>query len=342
MSYTRIDKHIAATAEQAVVLMAKYRISPTPPNFEIWYNYAGKFVPNLTRTIDDLIRRGVAFDDKQIEELHDAFFNFTAEGLKVAETASRLSNELRTLIDTLDKAGGDADTYKKALDEFHGAVGSRAGDDLQASIDRVLEATVTIQNRNSALEGRLDESSSEIRQLRQDLDDMRQEAFTDSLTAIANRKFFDQQMELTTIEATTEKKPLSLLMLDIDHFKKINDTHGHQTGDQVLKLLAMTMKEGVKGRDIPARYGGEEFCIILPDTRLDDATTLAENIRTAIGDKRLINLQTKQDLGKIAVSVGVSQFKPGEPANDFIHRADQALYHAKHNGRDRVSSERHL
>jgi len=322
--------------------MAKYFISPTPPNFEIWYNYAGKLVPNLTRTIDDLIRRGVNFDEKRVDELYKAFFNFTAEGLKVSETASRLSNELQALINALDLAGGDADTYKKALDEFHGTVDFSTGGELQASIDKVLEATVYIQNRNHALESRLDGSSSEIQRLRKDLDDMRQEAFTDSLTTIANRKFFDQQMELCTIEATTEKKPLSLLMLDIDHFKNFNDTHGHQTGDQVLKLLAMTMKERVKGCDIPARYGGEEFCIILPDTHLKNATVLAENIRHSIGNKRLINLQTKQDLGKIAVSIGVSQFKQGETVNDFIRRADQALYHAKHNGRDRVSSELHL
>ncbi len=322
--------------------MAKHRIMPTPPNFEIWYNYAGKLVPNLTRTIDDLIRRGVTFDDKQVMELHDAFFSFTEEGIKTAEAASRLTSELRTLIDTLGQAGGDARTYRKALDEFHAAIDSSAGDELQGSIDKILEATADIQERNSALEGQLDDSSGEILQLKQDLDDMRREAFTDSLTGIANRKFFDQQMVLTTEEAMAKDQPLSLLMLDIDHFKKFNDTHGHQIGDQVLKLLAMTMKQGVKGRDIPARYGGEEFCIILPDTSLNDATTLAEHVRRAIGDKRLVNLQTKADLGKIAVSVGVSQFKLGESPDEFIRRADQALYHAKHNGRDRVSSEIHL
>ncbi len=342
MSYTETGKQAADIAAQAVTLMAEHGVAPTPPNFEIWFNYAGERDPNLTRTIDDLIRRAVSFDDRQIEELRDAFFSFSDEGIKVTESAARLSDELRTLVDALDQAGGDADTYTKALNEFHGAIGSSAGDKLQASIDRILEATADIRKRNHALEGQLDDSSGEVRQLRQDLDDMRREAFTDSLTAIANRKFFDQQMQLTTEEATANNKPLSLLMLDIDHFKKFNDTHGHQIGDQVLKVLAMTMKDGVKGRDIPARYGGEEFCIILPDTSLDDAATLAENIRTTIGDKRLINVQTKQDLGKIAVSVGVSQFKPGEPTNDFIRRADQALYHAKHHGRDRVSSERHL
>jgi diguanylate cyclase len=130
-----------------------------------------------------------------------------------------------------------------------------------------------------------------------------------------------------------------LLILDIDHFKKFNDTYGHQTGDEVLKLLASTMTKTVKGDDIPARYGGEEFAVILPETDLKGAVHVAEHIRQRISSKKLVNRATNQNLGRITVSIGAASFEFGEPLTDFMKRADQALYKAKGNGRDQVVSQ---
>jgi len=129
------------------------------------------------------------------------------------------------------------------------------------------------------------------------------------------------------------------LLVDIDHFKKFNDTYGHQTGDEVLKLLATTMTRAVKGDDIPARYGGEEFAVILPRTGLQGAVKVAEGIRERISTKKLVNRATDEDLGKITVSIGVGLFTFGEPLSDLIKRTDQALYKAKAVGRDRVVTQ---
>ncbi|MCH8835800.1 MAG: GGDEF domain-containing protein, partial [Proteobacteria bacterium] len=117
------------------------------------------------------------------------------------------------------------------------------------------------------------------------------------------------------------------------------DTYGHQVGDQVLKLLGSTLTACIKGQDTAARYGGEEFAIILPRTSLKDALTVAENIRRAVGTKRVVNRTTGEDLGTITVSIGAGRFEYGEPVSQLISRADEALYMAKHNGRDRVVSQ---
>jgi diguanylate cyclase len=132
---------------------------------------------------------------------------------------------------------------------------------------------------------------------------------------------------------------LCLVMIDIDHFKRFNDTYGHPMGDQVLRLVARVIADNVKGRDTPARYGGEEFAVILPNTSLADAATVAEQLRRAVSKRRVTRRDTMQDLGSVTMSLGVSQFRPGEQLQHFIDRADAALYQAKRAGRDRVLSE---
>ena len=134
-------------------------------------------------------------------------------------------------------------------------------------------------------------------------------------------------------------EPLSVLIADIDHFKHFNDTYGHQLGDQVLKLVARTLTKSVKGRDTPARYGGEEFAIILPQTRLKDASVVADQIRQTITRHKLVGKESGDDYGVITLSFGASQYRPGEPLGNLVRRADAALYHAKRSGRNRVSTE---
>ncbi len=143
-------------------------------------------------------------------------------------------------------------------------------------------------------------------------------------------------------EALQERDDLCLLLMDIDHFKKFNDTFGHQVGDEVLKVVARTLKEGVKGRDTPARYGGEEFAVILPQTSLKNAVVVAEQIRTTLASRKLQNRKTGADYGFVTLSIGVSKYRFGESLEALIQRADEALYLGKNRGRNRVVEESEL
>jgi diguanylate cyclase len=140
-------------------------------------------------------------------------------------------------------------------------------------------------------------------------------------------------------EAAERNEPLSLMMGDIDHFKTFNDTWGHLTGDQVLRLVATLLKENFKGRDIIARYGGEEFAIVLPNTILHSACTVADQFRRAVMSKVVTNRLTGQNLGRVMMSLGVASARTDDSVESLIGRADACLYAAKRNGRNRVISE---
>jgi len=159
------------------------------------------------------------------------------------------------------------------------------------------------------------------------------------LTQLANRKFFDTTLEHSIVTARENNEPLSLLLTDIDHFKKFNDSFGHLTGDQVLRLVAMSVKQNVKGQDIAARYGGEEFAIVLPNTVLRSAITVADHIRRAVMIKELMKRSTGEHLGRVTISVGVATLRKNDTSQTLIERADGCLYAAKHHGRNRVMCE---
>ena len=125
---------------------------------------------------------------------------------------------------------------------------------------------------------------------------------------MSNRKFFDAALEKAIADAKAKGEPLSLMMTDIDHFKAFNDNFGHLTGDQVLRLVAMSVKQNVKGQDIAARYGGEEFAIALPNTMLRSAITVADHIRRAVMTKELMKRSTGEHLGRVTISIGVAAF----------------------------------
>jgi len=128
--------------------------------------------------------------------------------------------------------------------------------------------------------------------------------------------------------------PLSILMIDIDHFKAFNDTYGHQVGDQVLRLVGKVLQESVRECDLAARYGGEELMAILPGASLEACEEVAERVRSRVSDARLTRRATGEEISSVTISIGVAQFRMGETADGMIERGDKALYQAKRMGRN--------
>jgi len=239
----------------------------------------------------------------------------------------------------LEAAARSTEAYSNTLTAATGHLDAgQSPADMRKLVEDLISATRAMESKTKALEGELQKSSEQVNELRGTLADVRKESLTDPLTGIANRKAFDAAMDAAML-ALAEGDQVSLMMCDIDHFKKFNDSWGHQTGDQVLRLVANCLSDNVKGRDTAARYGGEEFGVLLRGTSLADATHVADQIRLAVQGRKLVKKSTGDVLGTITISVGIAQFAPGDTVESVIRRADACLYGAKKNGRNLVLNQ---
>jgi len=205
-------------------------------------------------------------------------------------------------------------------------------------IETVITETRQLSEQTQNLHTDLTTAQSEITSLKEQISQARQEASVDVLTGLLNRRGLNQILESFFANSEDNKPPLlCLLMADIDHFKAINDRYGHLTGDRVLSRIAKMLVQQIKGSDSAIRYGGEEFIILLPDTQLNNARTVAENIRCSISKLVLKRPKTKEIMSKITISLGVACYQQGESIESLVDRADKALYQAKHCGRNQIA-----
>lgn len=207
---------------------------------------------------------------------------------------------------------------------------------MHTEVLKVIDGTRLMEKSQRELQLQMGSVLDEVETLRRELEQARKESMTDALTKIPNRKGFDTTLE-QVIEAHREQNaPFYLLLGDIDYFKKFNDTYGHLVGDKVPSYVGATLRSCIDGKNLAARYGGEEFAVIARNTDSIGAMNMAERIRNAIAAGKLINKESGKSYGRVTISIGVSQFRSGDMSADLIKRADEALYRAKMNGRNRV------
>ena len=329
----------AERARSVIAMMERNRVPATPDNFAVWHAYMDGTDAALVKAIEDA-RTGA---DGFTESLNAAFFQRFCAGREQAELREmgrRIEDAVSKVAEYLNSAVRGAQQYGNSLESFSGQLGHpRSAEELSALVHDILQATRTMIATNSQLSQRLNSSLQQSSQLQQDMELLKREVCIDHLTKLYNRKWLDETLEQTLAAAATLQQPLALMMLDVDFFKQFNDTYGHLLGDQVLKLVAQSIIDNIDGDDIAARYGGEEFVVILPNTKLAQALKKAETIRKRLATRKVTNRNTGKVLGQVTLSAGLATFRPGESAADLIGRADEALYSAKRNGRNRVETE---
>jgi len=337
-----LDEHerTLAFAEVALGQIKSLRQTAVPRNYEIWYVYATGYNAALNKIINETLARNGRLSESDLEQIYETYLSHIKTTERIDKVGARVIGEIDGVMNLITDALGMSQSYDAKLSGANEKLRSaKTRDQIKPIVDGLMKSTREMRETNKALENRLALSKTEISDLQHSLEAIRAESLTDPLTGLGNRKYFDRAFEIAVRTALANGEPLSLLMFDIDHFKSFNDSYGHLTGDQVLRLVAMTLKQTIKGQDITARYGGEEFAVVLPSTGLRQALTVADHIRRAVMAKELKKKSTGEILGRVTISVGVSLLKPGDDTDSLLERADACLYAAKRNGRNRAICE---
>ena len=337
-----LDEHerTLAFAEVALGQIKSLRQTAVPRNYEIWYVYATGYNAALNKIINETLARNGRLSESDLEQIYETYLSHIKTTERIDKVGARVIGEIDGVMNLITDALGMSQNYDAKLSGANEKLRSaKTRDQIKPIVDGLMKSTREMRETNKVLENRLALSKTEISDLQHSLEAIRAESLTDPLTGLGNRKYFDRAFEIAVRTALANSEPLSLLMFDIDHFKSFNDSYGHLTGDQVLRLVAMTLKQTIKGQDITARYGGEEFAVVLPSTGLRQALTVADHIRRAVMAKELKKKSTGEILGRVTISVGVSLLKPGDDTDSLLERADACLYSAKRNGRNRAICE---
>ena len=312
--------------KDVLTFMAKEKIIPSPQNYERWFKifcYLKENRLNLSKA--ELV-------DLYIETYQ------TREGATAVESADlveRIAEELFNEIQNLIKgASRHTDEISKGGERLEEIAKEVTSSDIQKVLSRIMQEVKGLKNLNRKFIEKLELQTQEIEKLRDELRKVKEEANVDALTGLRNRRSFERTLQEFYRDYKKFGYPFSLIMMDIDNFKQVNDTYGHLVGDRVLKEIGNILRNYLRAKDVPARTGGEEFAIILPGVTKKEAIMVAERLRRVISRHKVKVDST--DLS-VTASFGVSEITDDvEEPEDLLREADKNLYQAKRTGKDKV------
>lgn len=337
---SRYTQDKAASAEILRLILQKVAGHPAalnPSTYAVWYEFLAGINPRLSDAMNKLLD---AKGELTSEILQKFFDRYIAEVDPEAQNAFR--QNMQKLLDNLSRF---AEMTESETGKFSAGL-QKHGDELNSGVDaaslkslvsKMMQDTQSMRGSVESLQGKLHESKDEVEKLQRELRNARSEALIDPLTGVYNRRGFDAQMRKLLADPELQDKRACFMMLDIDFFKKINDTYGHLFGDKVICGIAEALKSRVKGRDSVARMGGEEFAVILPDTPLQGAYAVAEQIRQSIEKSKIRRSEKQQAVEGITISIGIADCEISGDWSEALGRADQALYASKTGGRNRTT-----
>jgi diguanylate cyclase len=321
----------------ALEQLGKHQLPTDPLNYCVWYEYASGKNDRLTSTIDTFLERQVAFSPEISQQLYGQFISNGGEAL-----TSLIQKELKKVLTTIfgairttNQSFSESETNLETMNQALVPTLSEAA--IETIVTQVKQEINRLESTSNSFKDEIRQANREIDLLKMKMERYRREALKDPLTQIDNRRGFDKKLADAIRAADETGKPLCLAIADIDHFKQVNDTYGHLVGDNVIRMVARTMKAHIKGKDLVASVGGEEFALLLPDTPYDGALKLAQDMCRVFSQLDLKKKNTGESLKSITLSFGVTRYRPRETAETFVKRADEALYRSKETGRNRVT-----
>ncbi|GEP01047.1 GGDEF domain-containing protein [Methylobacterium haplocladii] len=329
-------------AQRANELMRDYGSSASPRAYAVWYNYVSGRQPLMNTAIKRLTTQSGSLSDGDIDDLYEAHIDGRNVEGELDRHNAGLITEVQGIMEMIDLSLGSTAQYGASLQAISKDLADTTPNRLKDIVATLIVNTCEVAASNRTLEAHMRESRREIETLRETLAAARLESLTDPLTGLSNRKHFEEMLCKEIDEGAKSHQPASLILIDIDFFKRFNDLFGHLTGDQVLRLVAVVMRETVSARATLSRFGGEEFGILLPGIGRDAARIVAEAVRTSIMGRDLVKRATGESLGKVTISLGVAQRRPDDTMVSFIERADSCLYAGKRAGRNRTIDDGEL
>jgi len=326
--------------KRATELMRAYSQNAAPRTYELWYAFVTGLKPGLNEAVRTIIAEKSTLSSEDVERLYAQYFPQAVIESLTDQTGECLLAEMRKVIALVETSLSQTTQYGNSLEGVSSALRKTPGEaKIDGIVQTLLEATRAISASNRDLEDRLRSSRGEIENLRHALDEARVESLTDALTGIANRKQFELTLSAKVAQSKTERRSLVLIMADIDHFKHFNDEFGHLVGDQILRLVAIAIRESLPPAASLARFGGEEFVILLPGADEASALACAEEIRKNVMGRELLKRTTGESLGRVTVSAGIATLRPTDDAISLLERADFCMYRAKQAGRNLAVSD---
>lgn len=322
-----IERYRAILANVSAFLL-EHAIEPLPDHYALAYRHRIAGEPGLGTQVADLIRDGSTMIEAMREDEGALSIALLATLVKQAQ------QQLAEVAALARRSGDDARQYGQSLDEniselapaiaSHPVLGSLVG------------LTRMMIEKTSAAEALMRESASQMDGMRNSLDQAREQAETDVLTGVSNRRAFERMLGAATERAVSQGAPLSIAFCDIDRFKDVNDTHGHDIGDRVLTFVARLLAENIGSRGNVARHGGEEFVMLFEGLAPEEAFEVVDAARFDLSKRNIIDRNGGQHIGSITISAGIAGLAPDANISNMLRRADRALYRAKRGGRNLV------
>ena len=338
--YSQTREESAGLLKLAIAEMGRHVAPFNPDTFAVWYEHLAGINPGLSQAIKAALAEHPALGAEIMDALHGAHVAEIDDEATLA-AQGRFEAVMSAMAEQAAATDRDARDYSDQLEQLSRALGEHGNvaANVSPQVERVAGGTQRMQSTLADLSRAVSEGQSEIQRLRQELTRSRTEAVTDALSQLLNRKGFDDALRKLMSRPAVPGSAHCLVMLDIDHFKRVNDTFGHPVGDTVIQTLGQLLGRVTNGPgQWAARVGGEEFAVLLSDSSLAQAVKLAQAMRGLVGATKIRRRGSDEVLTSVTISAGVAASMLGDDALSLMSAADAALYRSKAAGRDRVTA----
>lgn len=334
MRYLENKHQSAELLRMTLPLMVRQNAAYHPVSYALWYEHVAGLNPALSAVLACRLEANDPLSDEDAYQLYARHVS-ERDSAMLEALQERLQSLLEHTAQEVGSVSKDNDRFRQTLQKSSSDLTPHVSSVVvQAIISRLLSEASRMEAATGVLAKKLEARTQEVLALTAQLKEAHNEASTDPLCGICNRRGF-----MAAIQAIRDTDRgldgAALVLVDVDHFKRLNDTFGHLLGDKVLRGIAEVLRAGIKGRDVAGRIGGEEFAVLLPQTSLQDAHKLAEQIRVAV-ERGRIHQGADETVGSVTISLGLTVGRSVDSINDLMARADAALYEAKRTGRNRV------